>query len=138
MRILLTVLAIAVAECLVSPAVAQQVEITAPTPPRAREPVVITPGDHYQVSRPSDADRYPNGPRVRPDPGFVAPLSSSVLGGTGRAGVAGWTAPNTPVATSQATGFHDVTGWFVLGLAFEWGGPPPQPHPQPTRRPPAR
>jgi hypothetical protein len=131
--------AIAVTAWLVVPAAAQQVEITAPVPPPAPRPLVIAPGDQYDATRPSDADVYPYppfGPRVRPDPGFIGPLSSPVLNGTGRAGVAGWTAPNVPVNNSQASGMHEVNGWFAFGLAFEWGGPPPRPGAQP--RPPAR
>jgi hypothetical protein len=115
-----------------SPVFPQQVDITAPTPPARRpEPVVIPPGDHGQATRPSDADYYPRPPLVRHDPAFIAPLSTKIESprGTGRAGIAGWTAPNTPVGTPQ-TGHREVSGWFAFGFAFEWGGPPP-----PTKRP---
>ncbi|HSE91676.1 MAG TPA: hypothetical protein VLF19_00090 [Methylomirabilota bacterium] len=122
----------------VAPAVAQQVDITAPVPRRTapvpdreREAVVLPPGDHRDVTRPSDADYYPRGPRVRHDPAYIVPLSSRIAEGTGRAGIAGWTAPNTPASGSEASGFREVTGWFALGIAVEWGGPPP-------RRAPAR
>jgi hypothetical protein len=114
------------------PALGQPVEITAPTPSaRQPEPIIIPPGDHGQATRPSDADYYPMSPLVRHDPAFIAPLSSkteSPGGGTGRAGISGWTAPNTPVGSAQA--HREVSGWFAFGLTFEWGGPPP-----PAKRP---
>lgn len=104
---------------------AEQVEIEAPPPRPAREPLVIPPGDHYQATRPSDADFYREAPRVRHDPAFVRPLSSrtETPTGTGRAGVAGWTAPNPPVGSAQV--FRESSGWLSLGWAVEWGGPPP-------------
>jgi len=131
MRTLVTALALAIALAVAAPAGAQQVDITAPTPSRPTERGVVPPGDHYDVSRPSDADYYPRGPRVRHDPSYIGPLSARTADGTGRAGVAGWTAPNTPATTSEASGFREVTGWFALGFAVEWGGPP-------SRRAPAR
>ena len=110
----------------VAPVSGQQVDITIPPPERALEPVVIPPGDHGQATRPSDADYYPQPPKVRHDPAFIGPLSSKIQTptSTGRAGVSGWTAPNTPVGAAQ-TGWRDVNGWFALGFTFEWGGPPP-------------
>ncbi len=113
------------------PTGAQQVDITAPGPQRSREPVVIPPGDHYSATRPSDGNFYPRGPRVRHDPAYIGPLSSKTADGTGRVGVAGWTAPNTPANGSEASGFREVTGWFAVGFAVEWGGPP-------SGRPPVR
>lgn len=126
----LALLLIALAVLGAAPAGAQQVDITAPEPRRAREPVLVPPGDHYNATRPSDADYYPETPRVRHDPTFITPLSSKTEGpgGPGRAGIAGWTSPNTPVGAAQ-TGRREVTGWFALGFAFEWGGPPPAKHP---------
>jgi hypothetical protein len=110
----------------VVPVFAQEVDITVPAPERGREPIVIPPGDHGKATRPSDADYYPYPPKVRHDPTFIGPLSRKVETptSTGRAGMAGWTAPNTPVGPAQ-TGWRDVDGWFVLGFSFEWGGPPP-------------
>ena len=108
------------------PVFAQQVDITVPAPDRGREPVIIPPGDHGQATRPSDADYYANPPKVRHDPAFVGPLSRKFETSTttGRAGVAGWTSPNTPVGPAQ-TGWRDVDGWFAFGFSIEWGGPPP-------------
>ena len=126
----ITALVIVLAALLATPVAAQQVDITAPAPERAREPVLLPPGDHYRATRPSDADYYPETPRVRHDPTFIGPLSSKTEGpgGPGRMGVAGWTSPNTPVGAAQ-TGRREVTGWFALGFAFEWGGPPPAKRP---------
>lgn len=131
MAIIVAVLASILTALVAAPVAAQPVEITAPTPHRGREPVVLPPGDHYVVTRPSDADYYPQPPRVRHDPTFISPLSTKTESttGTGRAGIAGWTSPNPPVGSEQ-TGHRDVTGWFAFGFAFEWGGPPP-----PTKRP---
>jgi hypothetical protein len=111
---------------------AQQVEIEAPAPRAERAPIVVPPGDHDAMTRPSDADYYPEAPKVRYDPTFVGPLSQrfETRGGTtGRAGIAGWTAPQTPVG-AESTARREVNGWFALGFAIEWGGPPP-----PGRRP---
>jgi hypothetical protein len=107
-------------------ALAQPVEITAPTPTtRAPEPIVIPPGDHGQATRPSDADYYPQPPMVRYDPAFIGPMSSKTESPrtTGRVGFAGWTSPTTPVGSAQ--NWREVTGYFALGFAIEWGGPPP-------------
>jgi hypothetical protein len=98
-------------------ALAQEVEITAPPPPRER--LVIPPGDHEPATRPSDADHYWRTPGARQDPSFVRPLSRKTA--RGRAGVASWTSPATPVGAAQL--HREVTGWFALGLAIEWGGP---------------
>lgn len=110
----------------VAPALAQQVDIEVVPPDRAREPIVVPPGDQYEAGRPSDSEHYPHGPRVRFDPAFIRPLSARTQTptSTGRVGMAGWTSPNTPVGSRQ-TGWHEVTGWFALGFAVEWGGPPP-------------
>ena len=103
---------------------AQQVEIKAPAPgTRAPEPIVIPPGDHGQATRPSDADYYPSAPKVRHEPAFIGPLSAKREKPeiTGRAGIAGWTAPSAPVGPAQIS--REGSGWFAFGFAFEWGGP---------------
>jgi hypothetical protein len=109
-----------------APAQAQQVDIAIPAPEPKREPLIIPPGDHGQATRPSDADYYPNPPRVRHAPAFIGPGSSKTETptGTGRAGIAGWTSPTTPVG-AEATGWREVSGYFAFGIAVEWGGPPP-------------
>jgi hypothetical protein len=127
--LMVRVLVVALLVVVAMPALAQQVEITAPAPPRER--LVIPPGDHQQATRPSDADYYPRTPGVRHDPGFVSRLSRKTT--TGRVGLAGWTSPATPVAARQLN--REVTGWFALGFAIEWGGPAP---PVPAARPAAR
>lgn len=126
MRTLLMAAVAGLALTVAVPAIAQQVDIKIPAPERAPEPMVIPPGDHTQATRPSDADYYPYPPRVRHDPAFIGPLSTKTESttSTGRVGIAGWTSPATPVGAQQ-TGYREVNGWFSLGFAVEWGGPPP-------------
>lgn len=98
-----------------------QVKLKAPPVERPRPPLVITPElEPRDVSRPSDADHYRETPRVRHAPAFIAPLSGKTT--TGRAGVAGWTSPNTDVGARGATQ-PDQAGWFGFGFAIEWGRP---------------
>jgi len=77
---------------------------------------------HDRAARPGSLarDLYPHRPPVSDAPGFVAPLTKSTE--TGRAGIAGWTAPNVPVG-SRAGADPDSAGWFGFGFAAEWGGP---------------
>lgn len=108
----------------VMPAAAQQVGMVTSPPPQEFE--VIPPGMHYERTRPTDADFYPPpGPRVDYDPAFIEPLAAKweTATSTGRVGLAGWTSPNTPVGSPQ-TGNRDVAGWFALGFAITWDGPP--------------
>ena len=108
---------------------AQQVEIRAPAPPRGVDiEGIINPGLQYEITRPDDSRYLPPGPRVHYDPAFIEPLS--VPTETGRMGVAGWTAPTAAMGGTQS-GARDITGYFTIGFAFEWGGPPPP-------KPPAR
>jgi hypothetical protein len=125
--------AIVAATLLFAGPVLAQVRIEQPAPERPPAPAVIPPGDHYDATRPSDADNYPDGPRVRYDPTFVGPLSRKLetATGTGRVGVAGWASPSTPIPTRQM--YRESTGWFTLGFAVEWGGPPPAKQQRPTR-----
>ena len=119
----------------VAPALGQQIDIQAPTPERPRQPLITPPGDHFQMTRPTDADYYPSPPRVNYDPAFIEPASTKIETptSTGRMGLAGWVSPNTPIG-SEASGWRGDTGWFALGFAIEWGGPPAPP----TKRPPSR
>ncbi|OGK95964.1 MAG: hypothetical protein A3E31_18355 [Candidatus Rokubacteria bacterium RIFCSPHIGHO2_12_FULL_73_22] len=118
-----------------APAAAQQVEIQkAPAPPRVvieREPGGAPTGIG-DATRPSDGDVYPRGTNVPYAPSFVRGLSSryATPTSTGHAGVAAWTSPNTPVGGPVA-GWREVSGWFGLGFAVTWDGPPPEP----ARRP---
>jgi hypothetical protein len=113
------------------PAAAQQVEIESrPPAPRERAPEIVPPGLHYEISRPDDADFYPYGPKVRHDPAFIEPFVTETEGveTTGRAGLSGWTAPNTPVGPPVG-GYRDVNGWLAIGFTISWGGPPPPKRP---------
>jgi hypothetical protein len=127
--------AIAFAVLLVTPAWAQEVEIQKPAPPAVREPQrdVIPPG-LYDETRPGDADRYPRGGQVQYDPGFLGPASMprETPTSTGRVGLGGWVSPNTPVGP-WSSGWKEVSGWFALGFAVTWDGPPPARRPAPVR-----
>lgn len=107
-----------------------QIRLEAPPPPAAPEPAVVAPNALAPPTRPNDADNYPGGTLVPYDPAFIGPLSTKTetATSTGRVGVAGWTAPNTPIGPA-ATGWREVNGWFALGFALEWGGPPPAKRP---------
>ena len=128
--------AIALAVLFATPLCAQEVEIKKPkpVPPVAREleREVIPPG-LYDVTRPGDADIYPRGGQVGIEPAFVRPLSSKVEtpNWTGRAGVAGWVSPNTPVGPT-GSGWGEDSGWFAFGITFTWDGPPPARRPAPV------
>lgn len=122
----LRIVVIAVLGLLVAlPAAAQQVEVEAKPLVSEREPRVVPPPLHYETTRPPDTDYYPQGTKVEHDPAFIQPLASSYENaeGSGRVGVSGWTAPNTPVG-SPVGGWRDVSGWFALGFSVTWGGPP--------------
>jgi hypothetical protein len=106
----------------VGEAVAQQVHITAPTPPRERGiEGIVGPELQYELTQPDDGRFLPPGPRVHHDPAFIEPLSKATE--TGRIGLAGWTSPNAAVG-GPLSGNREVTGYFAIGFAFEWGGPP--------------
>ena len=83
---------------------AQGLELKTPAPQRLRE------GEPQRGSRTTASDL----------PGFVAPVSKETA--SGRAGVAGWTAPNT-VMGSRAVADRDNPGWLSFGFAVEWGSP---------------
>jgi hypothetical protein len=108
-------------------ATAQQVEIKAPAPKAPAPPRehdiegIVNPGLQYEITRPDDSRYLPVGPRVHHDPAFIEPLS--VPTETGRMGVAGWTSPTAAMGGPLAGG-REVTGYFAIGFAIEWGGPP--------------
>jgi hypothetical protein len=105
-------------------AAAQQFEIKAPAPTRGQAIEGVTkPGLQYEITQPDDARYVPPGPRVHYEPAFIEPLSSPTE--TGRKGVAGWTSPTAAMGGTQS-GAREITGYFAIGFAFEWGGPPPK------------
>jgi len=67
-----------------------------------------------------DRDLRPQRPALPDRPNFIAPLSKPTK--SGRAGAAGWSAPNPPVG-SRVGGDHDNPGWPGVGFAIEWGRP---------------
>jgi hypothetical protein len=115
------------------PAHAQvQIETRPPAIPPAAE--IVTPRLHYQVTRPSETDYYPQGPRVEHDPAFIEPFAVDYATptSTGTIGLSGWTSPAIPVGHTVA-GYHEVTGWLAVGLSITWGGPPPARRAAPAR-----
>jgi hypothetical protein len=120
----MTVLLVALGLLVAQPADAQLGIETerAPGEPATR---VVPPPLHYETTRPPDTDYYPQGTKVEHDPAFIEPLASKYenANGSGRIGVSGWTAPNTPVSGSVG-GWRDVSGWFALGFSITWDGPP--------------
>lgn len=116
------VLALLLTGLTASAAAAQQVDITAPAPTRDR-PIegILGPGLQYEITRPDDSHYLPPGPRVHYDPAFIEPLS--VPTETGRRGVAAWTSP-TAAMGGPLSGAREIIGYFAIGFAFEWGGPP--------------
>ena len=105
-------------------AAAQQFEIRAPAPTRGQAiEGIIGPGLQYEITQPDDARYLPPGPRVHYEPAFVEPLSGPTE--TGRRGLAAWTSPTAAMGGTQS-GAREITGYFAIGFAFEWGGPPPK------------
>lgn len=96
-------------------AFAQGLDLKAPASQRLRE------REPHGWSRRSESDLYPSRPPVPYAPGFLAPLSKDTE--SGRAGVAGWTAPNT-AGGSRGAADPDNAGWLGFGFALEWGGSP--------------
>jgi len=88
---------------------AQSMDLKAPPPARER----VTPAA-------PERDRRPQRPALPDRPTFIAPLSKETR--TGRAGVAGGSAPN-PAVGSRLGGDHDNPGWPGVGFAIEWGRP---------------
>jgi hypothetical protein len=117
----------------VAPAYAQvQIETRPPAAPPAAE--IVPPGLRYEVTRPSDTNFYPQGPRVEHDPAFIEPFAVDyeTPTSTGKVGLSGWTSPATPVGPAL-TGYPEVTGWLAVGLTITWGGPPPARRAAPAR-----
>jgi hypothetical protein len=100
------------------PALAQRVDIEA-RPPEL--PIDVVPPAVDPVTRPSDTDFYPGGPRVQHDPAFIEPLAAETDGGD--MGLSGWTAPQAPVGPA-VVGQRELNGWLAIGFSITWGGPP--------------
>jgi hypothetical protein len=106
----------------VGTAAAQQVTITAPAPRGERSiDGILDHGLQYDITRPDDSRYVPLGPRVHYDPAYIEPLS--VPTETGRMGVAAWTAPTAAMGGTDS-GAREITGYFAIGFAFEWGAQP--------------
>jgi hypothetical protein len=102
----------------------QEIEIEAKPPgarpePRPPQMEIITPPGAREITRPRESDFYPEDIRVRLDPAFIAPFTTVRPTGPKTAvqfGLAGWTAPNTPVASQQGY-LRESPGWFALGFS---------------------
>jgi hypothetical protein len=127
MPTVIAVLAILLAVVMVPapPADAQQVKIETTTKPAEREARIVPPPLLYEVTRPPDGEFFPRGTQVEHDPAFIEPFAGSyqTATGSGRFGLSGWTAPNSPIG-SESTNWREVNGWFALGFSVTWDGPP--------------
>jgi hypothetical protein len=101
---------------LAAPAAAQDVKMQ--RTPLERELGIIAPATEPGRSRPEDADYYPNTGGIIHDPAFFEGLS--VKTETGRYGIAGWSAPNSPAGAD----YSEINGWLSFGFAFTWASPP--------------
>lgn len=109
-----------------------EIKSTAPGPVE-RPARVVPPPLHYETTRPPDTDFYSEpSTKVEHDPAFIEPFAGQyeTANGSGRYGLSGWTAPNTPVG-SESTLKREVSGWFAIGFSVTWDGPP-----APKSRPP--
>jgi len=105
-----------------------QVEITAPPPERPPRPEIFIPeifipGQPPDIAHPREQDFYADDIRVRHDPAFIAPFSTTISTGpktAARFGLSGWTAPQVRGNFVYA---HEVPGWIVLGFSFVWDIP---------------
>lgn len=69
-------------------------------------------------SRPVDADYYPITGGIIHEPAFFEALSAKTE--TGRYGIAGWSAPNSPAGAD----YTEINGWLSFGFAFTWARSP--------------
>jgi hypothetical protein len=97
------------------PATAQDVKLQTPL---ERELGIIAPTTEPTRSRPADAEYHPSTSGVIHDPAFFE--SASVKTETGRYGLAGWTAPNSP----EGPDYREINGWPSFGFAITWSGAP--------------
>ncbi len=112
-----------------------QVEITAPPPERVPRPEFVIPGQPPDVTRPREQDFYADEIRVRHDPAFIVPLSTTVSTGpktVARFGFSGWTAPR---GRGDLLIAREVPGWFALGFSFVWDIPIPSETPRTAPHP---
>ncbi|MGH7334447.1 MAG: hypothetical protein ACREKS_17240 [Candidatus Rokuibacteriota bacterium] len=98
------------------PAAAQDVKIQ--RSPLERELGIIPPTTEPARSRPADAEHYPSTGGIIHDPAFFEALSAKTE--TGRYGLAGWSAPNSPAGPD----YREINGWPSFGFAFTWSSAP--------------
>ena len=124
MRHLTTSLILGAVLTIATPAAAQ-VEIETRPEPLAPDARVVPPPLHYESTRPPDADFHQGGALVEHDPAFIAPFAwrYATPDRSGRFGLSGWTAPNTPIGPVLSV-FREVTGYLAFGLSITWDAPP--------------
>src|SRR5262249_33186508 len=129
MPIVIALLAALLAVVMVAPVPsdAQQVKIETTTKPTEREPRIVPPPLHYEVTRPRESEFYPRGTLVEYDPAFIEPFAGSyqTATGSGRYGLSGWTSPNLPLGSESAHKGHEDPGVLSFGFSVTWDGPPP-------------
>ena len=106
-RMLVSLVTIGGALAFATGAMAQPLESTTPPVKRETPPPAIP-----------DRDLRSTPPPVPHTPGFLSPLTRTTK--NGRAGVAGWTAPNPPVGARGAAD-SESSAVFGFGMAAEWG-----------------
>lgn len=95
------------------------VDVKTAPPADPRELEIVTPGPGArEVSRPREADFYPEDIRVQHEPGFVEPLTTRPQSGpVKKIGLSGWTAPP---GRGDGVAQHETSGWFGFGLSIVW------------------
>jgi hypothetical protein len=101
------------------PAAPTLVDVQTGATPSDRNLEIIAPEPGAQdVTRPREADFYPEDVRVRHGPGFVEPLTvRPKIGPVKKVGVSGWTAP-----PGRGDGIvqREINGWFGFGISVIW------------------
>ena len=101
-----------------APAPAPVDDQTSATPADKNLEIIAPSPGARDVTRPREADFYPEDVRVRHEPGFVEPLTARPkTGPVKKVGVSGWTAP-----PGRGDGIvqREINGWFGFGISVIW------------------
>jgi hypothetical protein len=110
----LTALGLVVA--IAPPAAAQGVQVQRTA--IERELGILVPATDPVRSRPPDADYYSITGSIIHEPAFFEAVSAKTE--SGRYGLAGWSAPNSPAGAD----YDEINGWLSFGLSVTWSSPP--------------
>jgi hypothetical protein len=110
----LTALGLVVA--VATPAAAQGVQVQRTAIERALG--IVVPATDPVRSRPPDSDYYAITGGIIHEPAFFEAASAKTE--SGRYGLAGWSAPNSPVGAD----YSEINGWLSFGLGVTWSSPP--------------